>query len=88
MPREVICSPSHIRNIVPPIRVMHRRQPKEPPRLGDDARLALEPDGDAVGLEGGEHHGQIARILIDDLTPGLAFLLQRLERAETPTVSS
>ena len=32
-PRAVICSPSHIRNIVPPTRVMTQEQPEEQARI-------------------------------------------------------
>ena len=65
----------------------NRRDPEEPAWLGDDARLALKPDGYAVGLEGGEHHRQVARVLIDDLAAGLAFLLQGLECRNTEVSS-
>ena len=84
MPREVICSPSHIRNIVPPVSVTTAVKRKNQPGSIDDAGRALEPDGDAVGLEHGEHHGQVARVLVDDLAALLALLLQLLERAGRP----
>ena len=54
MPRAVICSPSHIRNMVPPVSVMTRGDAEEPARIGDDAAAAFEADGDAVGLHGGQ----------------------------------
>jgi hypothetical protein len=40
---------------------------------------SLEPDGDAVALQRRENHRHIARILVDLLPAGLAFLFQRLE---------
>ena len=55
---------------------------EEPARIGDDAGRALEPDGDAVGLEHGQHDGQVARVLVDDLAALLALLLQLLERRD------
>jgi hypothetical protein len=39
--------------------------------------LGLEPHGEAVGLGGGEEDGAVARVLVDLLAAGLAFLLQR-----------
>ena len=80
MPREVICSPSHIRNMVPPISVMTVEMRKNRPGSCDDVAGALQADGDAPGLEHRQHHGQVARVLVEDLAAGLAFLLQRLER--------
>ena len=42
MPREVICSPSHIRNIVPPVSVstvvMRKKSPGSETTLPDDSR--------------------------------------------------
>ena len=52
-PRAVICSPSHIRNIVPPTSVMTQASLEEEPRImGEIARL--EAPREAIGLEGGE----------------------------------
>src|SRR5215470_12257520 len=68
MPREVICSPSHIRNMVPPVSV-----------IAVDVAGALEAHGDAVGLERGEQHREIAGVLVQRLAAGLAFLLQGFE---------
>ena len=55
MPRAVICSPSHIRNIVPPTRVTTQDEAEEHAgidhRRAEAAAHALQPDGDAVGLE-------------------------------------
>ena len=57
MPREVICSPSHIRNMVPPVSVIDGRDAEEQAGIADDAAGAFEADGDAVGLERGQDHG-------------------------------
>ena len=52
---------------------------EEPAGIDDDTRRTLEADRNAVGLEYGKHHGQVAGVLVDDLAAGFAFLLQRLE---------
>ena len=80
MPREVICSPSHIRNMVPPVSVITVEMTKNSPGILDDVARALQPDGDPPGLEDGENDREVARVLVQDLAAGLAFLLQRLER--------
>ena len=51
MPREVICSPSHIRNMVPPVSVITVEMTEEQARVLDDVARALQPDRDAPGLE-------------------------------------
>jgi hypothetical protein len=56
------------------------RELEEPARVADDARAALEADGDAVGLHGCEQHSAVAGVLVDDLAALLTFLLQLLER--------
>src|SRR3712207_6907555 len=44
------------------------REAEEPAGIRDDRRAgAFQPDRDAVGLEDGERHGQVARVLVDDL---------------------
>ena len=45
-------------------------------------RLTLQADGDTVGLEDGQEHGEVARVLVDNLAAGLALLLQRLQRRD------
>ena len=55
MPREVICSPSHIRNMVPPVSVITVEMRKNQPGIADHVAGAFEPDGDAVGLERRQH---------------------------------
>ena len=80
MPREVICSPSHIRNMVPPVSVIDGRDAEEHAGIGDHVAGAFEADGDAVGLERRQHHGEIARVLVDDLAALLALFLERFER--------
>ena len=86
MPRAVICSPIHIRNMVPPTSVMMQEKRKNQPgsiTAGAEAAMhALEADGDAVGLEHGDQHGQIAGVLIELLAALLALLLQRLQRGD------
>ena len=88
MPRAVICSPSHIRNMVPPVSVIDGRDAEEQARIGHDVAGALEPDRDAVGLERRQQHGEVAGVLVDDLAALLAFLLQLLERRRRPTSSA
>ena len=60
-----------------------RGNAEEPARIDDHgaggALRAFEADGDAVGLEGGEHHRQVARVLVDLLAALLAFLFQGFE---------
>ena len=81
MPRAVICSPSHIRNIVPPVSVMTVVMRKNMPGIDDDVGAALEADGDAIGLQRRQQHRAVAGVLVDDLAALLAFLLELLERA-------
>ena len=50
--------------------------------MDDDIAPMFQPDGDAVGLNGGQRHRAVAGILVDDLAPRLAFLLQGLELGE------
>ena len=67
MPREVICSPSHIRNMVPPVSVIGGRDPEEDAGIDTTLPVPFKPDGDAVGLERRQHHGEIAGVLVHDL---------------------
>ena len=59
-PRAVICSPSHIRNTVPPVSVitvvMRKNRPGIDHRGAAAGAHALEPDGDAVGLDRRQQH--------------------------------
>ena len=55
------------------------REAEEQAGIGDDVAGALEADGNAVGLERGENHREIAGVLVQRLATGLAFLLQRFE---------
>ena len=90
-PRCVICSPSHIRNMVPPTSVMtvvaRKNQPGSMTTAPAVLRRAFKTDCNAVGLERGQHHGEVARVLIDLLAARLAFLLQgfelRIDRASS-----
>ena len=85
MPRLVICSPIHIRNRVPPTRLIVAATRNSRPGSTTAAMpcvgaQALEADGDEIALHRGQKHGQVAGILVELLAPGLAFLLQRLPR--------
>ena len=80
MPRAVICSPSHIRNMVPPVSVIMVEMRNNRPGSADHVAGALEADRDAVGLEGRQQHRQVARVLVHDLAALLALLLELLER--------
>ena len=60
----------------------HRRDTEEPARIGDDAVAALQAHRDAVGLDQRQQDGAVAGVLVDDLAPLLAFLLQGLERGD------
>ena len=79
-PRDVICSPSHTRNIVPPVSVTIVEMRNSSPGSLTMPGASLEPDRDAVGLEDRQHHRQIARVLVENLAPLLALFLDRLER--------
>ena len=78
-PRAVICSPSHIRNMVPPTRLITVEMRKNQPGSRTTPGLALEADGDAVGLHGAEHDREIAGVLVELAAAALAFLAQRFE---------
>ncbi|MEZ5765773.1 MAG: hypothetical protein R3D69_17060 [Xanthobacteraceae bacterium] len=73
MPRAVICSPSHIRNMVPPVSVMTVEMRKNQPGSATIAG-AFQPDRDPIRLEQRQQDGQITRVLVDGLVAGLAFL--------------
>ena len=55
------------------------RDQEEHAGFADHIAGALQSDGDAIGLEHGENHREIAGILIQRLAAGLAFLLQGFE---------
>ena len=55
------------------------REAEEHSGVADHIARALKPDRDAVGLERGENHREIARVLVQRLAAGLAFFLQRLK---------
>ena len=78
-PRLVICSPIHIRRIVPPVSVIIGGDAEEEAGIDDDMAPMLQADGDAIGLQRRQRHGAVARILVDDLAARLAFLLQRFQ---------
>ena len=83
-PRSVICSPSHIRNIVPVTRRDDRRDAEDEARV--DARgpaATFERERDAERLEEREDERAVAGVLRDLAPAGLAFLLQRLELRHT-----
>ena len=76
----MICSPSHIRNIVPVTSVTAVMKRNIRPGVDHQALLRLQRDRDAERLEDREDHVAVARVLGDLAPAGLAFLLQRLER--------
>ena len=80
MPRAVICSPSHIRNMVPPTSVMTAEMRKNMPGSVTMPLPPSRPTDNAVGLHQRQDHRAVARVLVDDLAALLAFLLQRFER--------
>ena len=80
-PRAVICSPSHIRNTVPPVSVMTAeiRTTSQDPYTTPQCS---SPTAMRVALDRGQQHRAIARILVEDcLRPGLALLFQLLRDA-------
>jgi hypothetical protein len=80
MPRAVICSPSHIRNIVPPTSVITVEIRKNQPGSATIPLPLSSPTEMPVGLKRRQKDGAVARVLVDDLAALLAFLLQLLER--------
>ena len=80
-PRLVICSPIHISSMVPPVSVITAPMRKNKPGWIDDmaCRRMLKADGDAISLDHGQRHGEVAGVLVDDLAARLAFLLQRFQ---------
>ena len=60
----------------------HGRDEEERTRSLNDGAGALQADRDAPGLEHGQHHREIAGVLVQDLAARLAFLLERLERGQ------
>jgi hypothetical protein len=51
-------------------------------RGAEAAMHALQPDRDAIGLEGGDQHRQVAGVLIHLLPPGLALFLEGFQRGD------
>jgi hypothetical protein len=79
MPRAVICSPSHIRNMVPPTSVMTVEIRKNQP--GSVTMLLPIPDRPKCRRPARcQQHRAVAGVLVDDLAALLAFFLQLLER--------
>ena len=83
MPRSVICSPSHIRNIVPVVMVTvaGNSHVKKPGRQHHAA--ALQRDRRGERLERAEHHRAVARELRDLAAAGLAFLAYSISDGTT-----
>ena len=86
MPRLVICSPIHIRNMVPPTRLTVPAISNSMPGCDDRlmpwlTRLRFEPAHREIALDQRDHDGQVAGILVEPLAPGLALFLERLPRA-------
>ena len=73
MPRSVICSPSHIRNIVPVVMVTVAVNSHDEPR-GQHHAAVLQRHRGGERLERAKHHRAVARELGDLATAGLAFL--------------
>ena len=89
-PRAVICSPSHIRNMVPPtsvITVVKRKKSRDRSPLATMPGHAFETDRDAIGLDGGDKHGQVAGVLIDLLAARLTLLLEGFKRRTTVVIN-
>jgi hypothetical protein len=57
----------------------HGRGHEHEARLADHIAGAFQPDRDAVGLEGRQRHGQVARVLVHHLAARFALLLELLE---------
>ena len=53
-PRLVICSPIHIRRMVPPVSVIIGGDAEEEARMDHDMAPMLQADGDAIGLDRGQ----------------------------------
>ncbi len=83
MPREVICLTQPHQEHVPPVSVIAVDRRKNIPGVADDIAGALEPYRNAVGLECGENHREIACVLVQRLAAGLTFLLQGLKLRAT-----
>ena len=76
-PRSVICSPSHIRNIVPVVRfttVVSRK-----PTGSMTSRLNFERHRDAERLEQRQNQRAVTRVLRDLALAASPFLLQRFQ---------
>ena len=78
-PRAVICSPSHIRKIVPPTSVMTVEAMKYGPGVIRH-RVVVQRQRHAPRLRKRENDGEIAGVLVDLLAAALAFLLEALKR--------
>ena len=61
MPRSVICSPSHMRNIVPVVSVIIAVIRNMQPRIDHETALGFERDRDAHRLEQREPERAVAR---------------------------
>ena len=71
-----------IGGITPEVFIFSGRKEDSPPyRLGDQSGRALQTQGDAEGLDHGQHHRQVTGVLVELLAPLLpAFLAQLLPR--------
>jgi hypothetical protein len=86
-PRSVICSPSHIRNMVPVTSVVTQVTRNIMPGSMHQAGLRFERDGDAEALHQGQADRAVAGVLGDLAAPGLAFLLQRLQEGSATVIN-
>ena len=88
MPNSSICSPSHIRKMVPAVMVITVDQlPAEAQRAARSRNVVAAPSRWRIrkpdvepALTEAQHDGGVARVFVDFLAAALAFFLQLLER--------
>ena len=88
MPRSVICSPSHMRKMVPAVSVMMVMSRKLQPGMmttGAPVGLAMlsKTNGDAKALDKRDQHGAVAGVLGDLLASGRPIFLLHLGQLRT-----
>ena len=84
MPRSVICSPIHMRNIVPAVSVITVISDERGAGIVNDAAAAgrgrfFERDGEHRALEQRQRHRAVAGVLGYFAAAGLAFLVELVE---------
>ena len=80
IPRSVICSPIHIRNIVPAVTREHRHHDEARAGIVNDTAAAgrlnlFERERDHRALEQRQQHGAVAGVLGNLAATGLAFFI-------------